>query len=110
MRIAAGTALLSLALSAPAVSQSVPALDTATEVARQSEGADIIVRGRRSERYRIPPELRTLGPERSERWRKELNRDLGCQHVGPRGCGPPVMRIVTVTSDGKVRIGQKEEK
>jgi hypothetical protein len=70
---------------------------------------EIIVRGQRSERYRIPPELRTLPAERPERWRKALNRDLGCQRVGPRGCGTPVLPIFTVTGDGKVRIGQKKD-
>jgi hypothetical protein len=81
-------------------------LKTAVTAAEQEE---IIVRGQRSERYRIPPELRTLPAERSERWRKSYGRDFGCQRVGPRGCGTPVVPIFTITGDGKVRIGQKKD-
>ena len=71
---------------------------------------EIVIRGQRSsERYRIPPELRRLPTEKSERWRKEANRNFFCQRVGPRGCGTPVVPIFTVTGDGKVRIGEKKD-
>ena len=74
----------------------------------QHDSGEIVVHGRRSDEYRIPEELRTLPAERSERWRKQVGGDLSCQHVGPRGCGTPLMPIFTVGGDGKVRIGQKD--
>ena len=69
----------------------------------------IIVRGNPSERYRIPEELRRMQPEKSERWRKQVDRDLGCQHVGPRSCGTPVMPIFTIKGDGSTQIGSKPD-
>lgn len=69
----------------------------------------IIVQGNPSERYRIPEPLRRLPPERTERWRKQVDRDLGCQHVGPRGCGTPVVPIFTINADGSTQIGSKPD-
>lgn len=96
-----GTAVTGMASLASAQPLSTPVA--------KSDQDEIIVRGQRSERYRIPPELRNLAPERSERWRKEANRDNFCRGVGPRGCGTPVVPIFTVTGDGKVRIGAKKD-
>ena len=70
---------------------------------------EIVVEGRRkSERYRIPPELRTI-PREIERRTQAADPRLACRMVGPRGCGTPVMPIFTVTGDGKVRIGAARE-
>ena len=91
-----------------AVTSLASAQSLKTPIAK-SDQDEIIVRGQRSERYRIPQELRNLAPEKSERWRKEANRDNFCQRVGPRGCGTPVVPIFTVTGDGKVRIGAKKD-
>jgi hypothetical protein len=88
------------------VSSAAPAQTLKTDLA---DPEAIVVHGKRSEQYRIPEELRTLRPEKSERWRKLTNRDLSCQQVGPRGCGTPVLPIFTVGGDGKVRIGQKSD-
>ena len=96
-----GIALAAAASAAPAQPLKTPVPDSTRD--------EIIIRGQRSERYRIPPELRSLPAERSERWRKEANRDQFRQHVGPRGCGTPVLPIFTVTSDGKVRVGAKKD-
>lgn len=96
-----GTALVNLASAVSAQQLNAP-------VTKPTED-EIVVRGQRNERYRIPPALRTLPAERSERWRQSVSRDLGCQHVGPRGCGTPVLPIFTVTGDGKVRIGQDKD-
>ena len=69
----------------------------------------IIVEGNPSERFRIPEPLRRLPAERTERWRNQVNRDLGCQHVGPRGCGTPVVPIFTLKADGSTQVGSKPE-
>jgi hypothetical protein len=107
MRLALGAALLWTSPAAPLAAQypgnSALSIDTHAD-----DPDEIVVHGRRSDQHRIPLELRVLPPERSERWRKATNRDLSCQHVGPRGCGTPVMPIVTIGADGKVRIGAKD--
>ena len=94
--IVVGTALL-------AISSSAAALDV-----HPMDPREIIVHGRRSEQFRIPKELRTLPAEQSERWRNPANRNVECHAVGPRGCGPPLMRIFTVGADGKTQIGEKK--
>ena len=103
-----GSAILLLgALAAPGA-RSQP-----TESVPQNAGSiahpEIVVEGRRkSERYRIPPELRTM-PREIERRTQAADPRLACRMVGPRGCGTPVMPIVTVTGDGKVRSGAARE-
>jgi hypothetical protein len=71
---------------------------------------EIVIEGRRSpsEKYRIPPALRTLPPERDHR-ADAFDRRLACRMVGRRGCGTPLLPIFTVTGDGKVRIGAAKE-
>jgi hypothetical protein len=83
---------------------------SASAVPNVGSEREIVIEGRRSpsEKYRIPPALRTLPPERDHR-ADAFDPRLGCRMVGPRGCGTPVLPIFTVTGDGKVRIGAAKE-
>ena len=70
---------------------------------------EIVVHGRRTiDRYRIHPDLRatqSAGPD----WRATATDPrLVCQAVGPMGCGIKPLPILTIGSDGGVRIGTPE--
>lgn len=110
LRILGGVILLDSLAAHPATAQS--ALDASRRESAPAVHLDeeeIIVEGRRkSERYRIPPELRTLPKERDMR-AQSFDPRLACMAVGPRGCGPPLMRIFTITGDGKTSIGAPKE-
>ena len=68
-------------------------------------GDEIIVRGRRTtERYRIPPELRSQ-PTRSDHRVRAFDPQMACHGVGPVGCGMKPLHIITVGADGEVRVG-----
>lgn len=96
--VVVGTALIGMSSSAAA-----QALDV-----QPPDPREIIVHGRRSEQFRIPKELRTLPAEQNESWRNPANLNVECHAVGPRGCGPPLMKIFTVGGDGKTQIGDKK--
>jgi hypothetical protein len=102
----AGAGLMAACLDASAFAQARSA--TATIAQPIPDDDEIVVHGRRNEQYRIPPALRQLPADRSERWRRLVNRQLGCEHVGPRGCGPNLLRILTINSGGDVRVGDKK--
>ncbi len=92
-----------LGLIASAASQSAFAQTESRQAG--TNGHEIIVQGRRNDQYRIPPQLRRVDAQRSDRWREQVNRDLGCHAVGPRGCGPGLLRIVSVGAGGNVSVG-----
>ena len=106
-----GAAILLNVLAAfPAAAQSAPgAFQPDASAAVSADDDTIVIEGRRkSERYRIPPELRTLPKERDMR-AQSFDPRLACAAVGPRGCGPPLMRIFTITGDGKASIGSPKD-
>jgi len=77
---------------------------------QQSEGAsqEIVVEGRRpNDRYRIPEELRTI-PGQPDHRASSIGPMLACHGVGLNGCGTKPLPIITIGSDGKVRIGKKD--
>lgn len=72
------------------------------------EQREIIVEGRRhQDRYRLPPELRTLPAERDGRMAGS-DPSLACHNVGPLGCGTKLMPILTVRG-GQTIIGDEGE-
>lgn len=114
MPIRAASAVLILCFTAePAWTQPNSAASSGEQVtaepANAKTPADIVVYGRRTDdRYRIPEELRNSPSAAPDRRASGIDPRLACQAVGPMGCGIKPLPIITVGSDGKVRIGASE--
>lgn len=75
----------------------------------KESGTDILVQGqRREQRYRLPPDLRTP-PPRPDHRAAGIDPNLACMGVGPMGCGLKPLPILTMGSDGALKVGDPNE-
>jgi hypothetical protein len=92
----------------PLHAQPSPPLTASAEQQKDGLPPDIVVEGRRStDPYRIPEELRMI-PIQPDHRASSIDPMLACHGVGPNGCGIEPLPILTVGSDGKVRVGKKD--